>query len=67
MKKIILCFVVLVLVYIGINSFNNFDNEENYGDKVISFNEKTILGKKLVLKNNISTERENNGFSNIFS
>jgi len=52
MKKIILCFVVLVLVYIGINSFNNFDNEENYGDKVISFNEKTILGKKLVLKNN---------------
>jgi len=52
MKKIILCFVVLVLVYIGINSFNNYKREKNFGDKSVSFNEKTILGEKLVLKNN---------------
>ena len=52
MKKVILCFAILVLVYVGINSFNSYGKEESYGDNGISFKEKTILGEKLVLKNN---------------
>lgn len=52
MKKIVLCLVVLALVYVGIRGFNSYGKEDNYGDKSISFNEKTILGEKLVLKDN---------------
>lgn len=52
MKKIILCLVVIALVYVGIRGFNSYGKEDNYGDKSISFNEKTILGEKLVLKDN---------------
>lgn len=52
MKKIILCFAVLALVYVGFDSFNSYEEEVNLGDKEVVFNEKTILGEKLVLTNN---------------
>ena len=52
MKKIILCLVVLALVYVGFSGLNSYGKEENYADKGIVFNEKSILGEKLVLANN---------------
>lgn len=53
MKKIVLCFTVLALFYVGINSLNSYGKEETYGDKGVIFNEKTILGNQLVIKSNI--------------
>ena len=54
MKKAILCLVVLLFLYFGINMLTSYGKEESLGDKV-TFNEKTEVGKKLVFKNNSSS------------
>lgn len=52
MKRAVLCLVVLLLLYIGINQFTSYGKEENFGDRTVTFNERTEVGRKLVFKNN---------------
>lgn len=57
MKKIVSCLIVLLIVFGGIyiiNDMKSVDEIKTYADRIAHFEEKTIVGEKLVFYNDLN-------------
>lgn len=55
MRKVVLGLVVLAFVFVAVYEVNNMNSENsNYADKIARFDEKTIVGEKLVFYDDLN-------------